>query len=77
INIQTIKEEVSFVKKQLDASANAARLSRQRYDGGISSYLEVLDAERTLFEIELYNSELQFRHLSAYTDLYKALGGSW
>ncbi|MFV0346321.1 MAG: TolC family protein [Bacteroidales bacterium] len=52
-------------------------MSRQRYDGGISSYLEVLDAERTLFEIELYYSELQYRQLSAYTNLYKTLGGSW
>ncbi|MFV0482915.1 MAG: efflux transporter outer membrane subunit [Bacteroidales bacterium] len=77
INIQTVEEEVSLVEKQLDASANAARLSRQRYDGGISSYLEVLDAERTLFEIELYYSELQYRQLSAYTNLYKTLGGSW
>lgn len=77
INIQTVEEEVSLVEKQLDASENAARLSRQRYDGGISSYLEVLDAERTLFEIELYYSELQYRQLSAYTNLYKTLGGSW
>ena len=77
VNIKTIEEEMAFVEKQVAASVNAAKLSRQRYDGGITSYLEVLDAERTLFEIELYHTDLQKRRLSAYTELYKVLGGGW
>lgn len=77
INIHTLEQEIVEIEKQLKASSNASLLSRQRYDGGITSYLEVLDAERTLFQIELYYSELQNRRLTAYTDLYKILGGSW
>ncbi len=44
--ISTTSRELEFVSKQLEASKNAAELSRQRYDGGVTSYLEVLDAER-------------------------------
>lgn len=77
VTIQTLLEEKQLVEKQLSASDNAAKLSKQRYDGGITSYLEVLEAERTLFEIELYYSELQKRVLTAYSDLYKTLGGGW
>jgi len=77
VNVQTLGEEKDLVEKQLIASSNAAKLSRQRYDGGITSYLEVLEAERTLFEIELYYSELQKRVLTGYTNLYKTLGGGW
>jgi len=77
ISIQTLQEEKLLVEKQVSASANAAKLSRQRYDGGITSYLEVLEAERTLFDIELYYSDLQKRVLTAYTNLYKTLGGGW
>jgi len=77
VNIKTIEEEITYIEKQVVASENAAKLSRQRYDGGITSYLEVLDAERTLFEIELYHTDLQKRRLSAYSELYKVLGGGW
>ena len=77
VTIQTLLEEKQLVQKQLSASDNAAKLSKQRYDGGITSYLEVLEAERTLFEIELYYSELQKRVFSAYSNLYKTLGGGW
>jgi multidrug efflux system outer membrane protein len=77
INISTLEKELVFVENQLKASTNASMLSKARYDGGVTSYLEVLEAERTLFQIELYHSELLQRRLTAYTGLYKALGGGW
>lgn len=77
INIQTLERELVFVENQLKSSTNASMLSKARYDGGVTSYLEVLEAERTLFEIELYHSELLQRRLNAYSSLYKALGGGW
>lgn len=75
ITISTTEEELVFIEQQLKASTNATKLSRERYDGGVTSYLEVLEAERSLFNIELYHSELLQRRLTAYTDLYKTLGG--
>ncbi|MCY1722144.1 efflux transporter outer membrane subunit [Prolixibacteraceae bacterium Z1-6] len=77
VAIQTIKQELTFVQAQLKASMNAAKLSRQRYDGGVTSYLEVLEAERNLFNIELYDCELQQQQLTAYANLFKTLGGGW
>ena len=52
-------------------------LSRKRYDKGVSSYLEVLDAERTLFSAELELTETRQLYYIAYVTLYKALGGGW
>lgn len=77
VSIRTLEDEITLLEKQVVASTNAAKLSKQRYDGGITSYLEVLDAERTLFEIELYYTDLQKRRLTAYSELYKVLGGGW
>ncbi len=77
ITLQTLGEEYLSAEKQLTAARNAATLSRSRYDNGVASYLEVLEMERSLFDIELYFSDLQRQQLSAYTALYKVLGGGW
>lgn len=77
INIETLERELVFVTNQVKSSTNAAMLSKERYDGGVTSYLEVLEAERSLFNIELYYTELLQRRLSAYSDLFKVLGGGW
>ncbi len=77
IAIQTIQKELDAVEIQVKAASNAAALSRQRYDGGVTSYLEVLDSERQLFNVELQHSELMQNRLTAYVNLYKTLGGGW
>lgn len=77
INVNTLERELVTIEQQLAAAKNAARLSKLRYDGGVTSYLEVLESERSLFQIELYHSELMQRRLNAYTNLYKVLGGGW
>jgi len=77
VNVRTIEQELVFVQNQVKSATNAAMLSKERYDGGVTSYLEVLEAERSMFQIELYYSELLQRRLSAYIALYKTLGGGW
>jgi multidrug efflux system outer membrane protein len=52
-------------------------LSNIRYDGGVTSYLEVLDTERQLFEAELDLARTQRDELLAVVRLYRALGGGW
>ena len=56
---------------------DAARLSRLRYDGGVTSYLEVLDSERQLFDAELDLAQAQRDELISVVQLYRALGGGW
>jgi len=63
--------------RQVEAARSAAELSWVRYEGGWTSYLEVLDVQRSLFGAELAASEtLQLRHTSM-VQLYRALGGGW
>ena len=62
---------------QVTSAQAARRLSRARYDGGVTSYLEVLDIERSLFQAELEASRTLQEHFSAIVDLYAALGGGW
>ena len=60
--------------KSLQEYTDTARL---RYDNGYTSYLEVLDAERGLFQAQLQYAQTQQKLLQAMIDLYKAMGGGW
>ena len=77
VEITTYREELIAVGRQLVAARNANKLSRERYNQGVSSYLEVLETERRLFSTELTQSETRQLFLNAYVNLYKALGGGW
>ena len=75
--VATYRQELAAINRQQMAAKNANRLSKERYNRGYSSYLEVLESERALFNAELQRSELQRRYHVAYVKLYKALGGGW
>jgi len=77
VEIETYRRELAAIGRQLKAAENANELSKERYDKGVSSYLEVLDTERTRFSTDLKQSELQQLYLNAYVNLYKSLGGGW
>ena len=77
VDISTYKNQITSVSNKLKAAKNANRLSKLRYDKGVSSYLEVLETERALFSAELELSELRQQYLNSYVRLYKALGGGW
>ena len=75
--ISTYSEEISAVQRQHAAAANAEYLAKMRYDKGVSSYLEVLETERALFDVELQLSSTTQEYYNSYVALYKALGGGW
>jgi multidrug efflux system outer membrane protein len=77
ISISALSEELLIREKQVVAARSAAMLSRARYDGGVTSYLEVLESERAKFRTELSESVVRRRRLVAFTTLYRALGGGW
>jgi multidrug efflux system outer membrane protein len=52
-------------------------LSRQRYEGGVDNFLQVLDARRNLFQGELDLARLRQQELASIVQLYRALGGGW
>jgi multidrug efflux system outer membrane protein len=77
IGINTVSRELEALKRQTEAAENAAGLSRARYDGGVTSYLEVLETERSLFESQLRSADAFQRLLNSYVQFYKVLGGGW
>jgi multidrug efflux system outer membrane protein len=77
IAVQTYQTELDARFKQRESATSAKELSRERYDGGVTSYLEVLENDRSLFEAELNASEVQQLYLNSFVNLYKALGGGW
>lgn len=77
VSVDTYNEEWNAASRQTEAARTYLKLSQARYDNGYVSYLEVLDAERSLFDSELNLSLLSQEKLSAVMQLYKALGGGW
>ena len=66
-------------QQELLVGAQQARtvLANKRFFGGLDTYLQVLDAERDLFEAELQLVRLQRDELLNLVGLYRALGGGW
>jgi multidrug efflux system outer membrane protein len=56
---------------------DALTLARERYASGITNFLEVLDAERTLQQTELALANSMAAVSLNLVALYKALGGGW
>jgi len=54
-----------------------SRLAHLRYEGGIDSLLNALDADRELFDAELSLAQTKRNELLSLVQLYKALGGGW
>jgi multidrug efflux system outer membrane protein len=59
------------------AARDARRLADVRYQGGVTSYLEVLDADTRLFTAELGTADARLDELNSFVGLYRALGGGW
>jgi len=75
--IRWYREELAAREFQLRAAQSASDLSWARYNGGVTSYLEVLDSDRSLFDAQLAAAEIRRRELVSIVSLYKALGGGW
>jgi multidrug efflux system outer membrane protein len=64
-------------ERLVEALRNSSRLSTERYQGGVDTYLQVLDAQRNLFQGELDLARLRQQQLASLVELYRALGGGW
>ncbi|MCI0444743.1 efflux transporter outer membrane subunit, partial [bacterium] len=77
IDYQKSGEQRVTQAARVQAERRVLDLAEVRYRGGVSNYLEVLDAQRSLFEAELDSVEAVRNQLVALIRLYKALGGGW
>lgn len=69
--------KVQALKDQTAASQELYNLADLRYGNGYENYLNVLDAQRSLYQAQLLNISAQRDHLISIVSLYKALGGGW
>jgi multidrug efflux system outer membrane protein len=80
-NALTAREKVTAqrvaLERQVAALQESVRLAEKRYVGGLSTYLEVLDAQQQLFPAELALAQAQRDERLVLVDLYRALGGGW
>jgi multidrug efflux system outer membrane protein len=71
-------EEIYFSDgKRLDALTTYYNLSNIRYEEGATSYLEVLDAERNLFDSELGYVQSRSVMLKSVVGIFRSLAGGW
>ncbi len=71
------RKQLEAQKQRVSSLRTYADLARLRFDNGYSSYIEVLDAERSLFDVELAYVQTQGTLFQAIINLYKAMGGGW
>ncbi len=77
IGVRTSKGELAAQRLQVQALRRALQLAERRYENGLSSYLEVLDTQRSLFDAEIAVSQTERQYLVSAVQLYKAIGGTW
>jgi outer membrane protein, multidrug efflux system len=63
--------------RRVEALATFARISRLRFDQGVSSYLEVLIADTELFSAQLTLAQTTAQYHTQLVNVYRAMGGGW
>lgn len=65
------------IEQQRNALSEALRHATNRYEAGYTSYIEQLDAQRSLLAVELALVQLETDQINALVALHQALGGGW
>ena len=76
-NLRHSAELRDIAQKRVGTLSRSVELATERYENGYSDYLDVLDAERGLFNAQLQFASAQGDYERALVDLYRALGGDW
>ncbi len=71
------KRQLAAQKDQVDSLVQYSDIARLRYENGYSDYLELLDAERSLFTAQLSYTQTKGALHQSLISLYKAMGGGW
>jgi len=77
VNTTKGREQLAAQTRQVAALSTYARLAKLQYEAGKTSYLQVLDADRTLFDGQLSQVQSQANTLGALVDVYRTMGGGW
>jgi len=71
----TVKQQLEAQQSLVEATSESYRLSQARYHGGVSSYLDVLDSQRSFYGAQQGLININLNQLSNLVTLYKVLGG--
>jgi len=77
IDRKSTMEQLQAQDNQLKSLEKYARTARLRYDNGYTSYIEVLDAERSLFNVQLAQAQTKGFLFQSVVNIYKSMGGGW
>ncbi|HZX31432.1 MAG TPA: TolC family protein, partial [Rhodocyclaceae bacterium] len=77
VNLRENGEAETAQATRVDRARKALDLSQVRYQAGYVGYLEVLDAQRTLYDAQLAAISVRQARLNSAVGLFKALGGGW
>lgn len=73
----TYADQVRAQSLVVEAESARYNLAKLRYDAGVSSYLDLLDAQRSLFTAQQALVQVRLARLQNQVTLYRALGGGW
>ncbi|HEY6803082.1 MAG TPA: efflux transporter outer membrane subunit [Pyrinomonadaceae bacterium] len=77
IQYQKVKEIQTQQELLVETLRDRSRLAHLRYEGGVDTLLNALDADRELFDAEVNLTQVKRNELLSLVQLYKALGGGW
>lgn len=75
--VKRFEEQIEWTRTRIHTLGRSLDIAQDRYQGGYSSYLEVLDAQRNLFNTELAAIQVRESQLNNVISLFQALGGGW
>jgi NodT family efflux transporter outer membrane factor (OMF) lipoprotein len=76
-SLRILEQEAGVEQQAVSSAQESLGLSRQRYTGGVTSYLEVLTAEQVLLQDQSTAISLETRQFAASVGLVRSLGGGW
>jgi len=77
VDLKGLARSRSALEAALTSSRDTRQLSQERFDKGLTSYLDVVDADRTVLRTRLALSQLEAQQRITLAALAKALGGGW
>ncbi len=73
----TLADQLVAQRNVVEAEAGRLRLAQMRFDAGVASFLDLLDAQRSLFTAQQAVVQTRLAQLQNQVLLYRALGGGW
>jgi multidrug efflux system outer membrane protein len=77
IALRTLDGQSQSTRDALASAGRASRIAQVRYDTGATSYLDVIEAQRTLLTVQRLDTQIRRSRANLTVALIRALGGGW